>query len=805
MDYSVYKKAINDNSGIVKVWDGETLSSKNKTVSVKIVLTEICFYLLTQPRFKSEYSIYQAISIIDLKKIEFINETTIHLYRRRYDSEDEIKIHSSDVSTICLKINELSYRICFNSKFFQPISFISFPIKFTNQFQDFKEYPNIITLRYQSLCLTYNQPIDPHTYNLLSEFENGPRISLFFKGNDGLASPYNSVIISKSLGDIPTLQIVSFDSYAPNCICKIVHELLQYSKSIQSIYLSNYLSDEFKPLQLNFENLRDPSCISFSFSNLKLDTLSTNLFFNQIKNYPGSLQQFYLSSMNLNKESFPFICSLFNSPCFKSLEDLHISHIKTEKEDEIALTNIFTSNLFNLSCLVRLTLLDCASQITININNCGEPNKIPKLIVSQTIRHLFLSSVNLININNGIEFPPLINEIKFNSCSFTAQSLLSFCKSIKQIKRPITLGLNKLVISKDDLSLFFQMVDKEEPMENIIDFVWNDTPISPEVLSSFRKFFINPKVIRFLNLSNSFKVNNLNCILQVLSDLSESTCFWGFEMNANENTRFGDNILQVMEKLASFRTLEHISLTGHRFSIDTAKKIAQICNQMAILHEVDFDDCGLSLTDLYTFYDSLFLSGSLRCIHPPLEDFTRLYNEANSLISHGSEIPENIFFLTEKEYLAMVRCKTGTLASLAAKLGCLAGGLTVSQAQAFSETAADIGIGFQIIDDVINLTTGNVGKKRGDDIVEGKKSLPVLIHAHLQPADKTLIAAFMKEAAAQGIDSPSVEKCIALLEKSGCIKKAAERGRSLIEESCAAFNSEPIRTLFTSMIPENFR
>ena len=163
------------------------------------------------------------------------------------------------------------------------------------------------------------------------------------------------------------------------------------------------------------------------------------------------------------------------------------------------------------------------------------------------------------------------------------------------------------------------------------------------------------------------------------------------------------------------------------------------------------------------------------------------------------------FFPTEKEYLAMVRCKTGTLASLAAKLGCLAGGLTVSQAQAFSETAADIGIGFQIIDDVINLTSGNPGKKRGDDIVEGKKSLPVLIHVSEHPEDKEKIADFMKTAAAEGIDSPAVEACIALLQTSGCIEKAAERGRTLIQENCARFNSDSIKELFTSMIPENFR
>ena len=162
-------------------------------------------------------------------------------------------------------------------------------------------------------------------------------------------------------------------------------------------------------------------------------------------------------------------------------------------------------------------------------------------------------------------------------------------------------------------------------------------------------------------------------------------------------------------------------------------------------------------------------------------------------------------FPAEKEYLAMVKSKTGTLASLAAKLGCLAGGLSAADAENFGSIAADIGIGFQIIDDVINLTTGNPGKKRGDDIVEGKKSLPVLIHAAEKPEDKAKIADFMKEAAARGIDSPAVESCIDLLETSDCIKKAAERGRLLIEESSARFDSPQIKELFTSMIPENFR
>lgn len=162
-------------------------------------------------------------------------------------------------------------------------------------------------------------------------------------------------------------------------------------------------------------------------------------------------------------------------------------------------------------------------------------------------------------------------------------------------------------------------------------------------------------------------------------------------------------------------------------------------------------------------------------------------------------------FPSRAEYEAMVKCKTGTLASLAAQIGCIAGGMNVDQAREIGEIAANIGIGFQIIDDVINLTTGNAGKKRGDDIVEGKKSLPVLIHSEERPEDKPLLAKFMETASKNGIDDPAVEECISLLEKSGCIQKAAQEGTRLISDNCSKLKSELIKELFLSMVPAEFK
>ena len=167
---------------------------------------------------------------------------------------------------------------------------------------------------------------------------------------------------------------------------------------------------------------------------------------------------------------------------------------------------------------------------------------------------------------------------------------------------------------------------------------------------------------------------------------------------------------------------------------------------------------------------------------------------------------EKSVFPTTDEYLSMVQNKTGTLASLAAQVGFIAGGASEKQAAAYGKIAAQIGVGFQIIDDVINLTKGNPGKKRGDDIVEGKKSLPVLIHIQEFPGDKQKISRLMKQAEKEGINSPAVEECIALLNKSSCIQKAAEQGKILIQKNCAKFADNPLITkLFNSLIPENYR
>lgn len=160
------------------------------------------------------------------------------------------------------------------------------------------------------------------------------------------------------------------------------------------------------------------------------------------------------------------------------------------------------------------------------------------------------------------------------------------------------------------------------------------------------------------------------------------------------------------------------------------------------------------------------------------------------------------------EYEAMVSMKTGTLSRLAGEVGMLAGGASEESAAEFGNIATRIGVGFQIVDDVRNLTTGNPGKKRGDDVVEGKKSLPVILHLERKPDDLKRLGGLFDAAKQGGIADPAVEECIALLEASGAIEAARKHGIDLIERSSAAFSqkypeseaAQLIEGLFASML-----
>ena len=84
--------------------------------------------------------------------------------------------------------------------------------------------------------------------------------------------------------------------------------------------------------------------------------------------------------------------------------------------------------------------------------------------------------------------------------------------------------------------------------------------------------------------------------------------------------------------------------------------------------------------------------------------------------------------IKDEDYLKVVYYKTAKLFESAAELGAIIGGAHDSDIKALAQFGKHMGIAFQLIDDVLDLS-GNpddIGKNLGDDLAEGKPTLPLL-------------------------------------------------------------------------------
>ena len=94
--------------------------------------------------------------------------------------------------------------------------------------------------------------------------------------------------------------------------------------------------------------------------------------------------------------------------------------------------------------------------------------------------------------------------------------------------------------------------------------------------------------------------------------------------------------------------------------------------------------------------------------------------ELLQLDSQDSEV------LSEAVYFDIIGRKTASLFSLCARLGALAAGGSEAEAERLAQYGKLIGICFQLRDDVFDYGTAEVGKPLGNDMKEGKLTLPAI-------------------------------------------------------------------------------
>ncbi len=135
---------------------------------------------------------------------------------------------------------------------------------------------------------------------------------------------------------------------------------------------------------------------------------------------------------------------------------------------------------------------------------------------------------------------------------------------------------------------------------------------------------------------------------------------------------------------------------------------------------------------------------------------------------------------TEERYMAVIHCKTAKLFEAAARLGAVLAERPREEELALARYGLHLGTAFQLIDDVLdyNASSAEMGKNIGDDLAEGKPTLP-LIHAmrHGAPEEIRLIRSAIEQGGLEHIEivTRTIESTGALDYTSRLAAKEADR------------------------------
>lgn len=153
-------------------------------------------------------------------------------------------------------------------------------------------------------------------------------------------------------------------------------------------------------------------------------------------------------------------------------------------------------------------------------------------------------------------------------------------------------------------------------------------------------------------------------------------------------------------------------------------------------------------------------------------------------------VQSNDFNLTVEEYLHIIELKTAMLFSCSCEIGAILSGTSEKFRNAFKNYGRHLGTAFQLADDVLDYTANEAlfGKKAGQDLYEGKLTLPVIIALKKVLSGEAKIIKDSLLGASP--EAGRLKEVISILNKYGAIEEAlsfARKYASLAQEELSVF------------------
>lgn len=142
--------------------------------------------------------------------------------------------------------------------------------------------------------------------------------------------------------------------------------------------------------------------------------------------------------------------------------------------------------------------------------------------------------------------------------------------------------------------------------------------------------------------------------------------------------------------------------------------------------------------------------------------------------------------VTEANYLKVIHHKTAKLFEAAGQLGAVLSQCNTDIEQAMAKYAMHLGSAFQLTDDLLDYSESSdtIGKNIGDDLAEGKATLPLIYAMRQGNLKQTHI---IREAIEQGQRS-KIDDIITIIEQTGAIDYTSQVAKQEVEQAKIALS-----------------
>lgn len=188
--------------------------------------------------------------------------------------------------------------------------------------------------------------------------------------------------------------------------------------------------------------------------------------------------------------------------------------------------------------------------------------------------------------------------------------------------------------------------------------------------------------------------------------------------------------------------------------------------------------------------DFLFARAFQLMVETGSMEVLRVLSDAAAVIVEGEVLQlahERDLSGGETVYFQVIRGKTAALFEAATRSGAIVAGADAARIEALAIYGEAVGLAFQIVDDLLDFggTSATLGKNAGDDLREGKATLPVLI-AYERGAEEE--RAFWRRVieARGGPAADDLARALAILRERGALEETAKRAAAEAERARAA-------------------